>query len=244
MNDETVSDAQGAESTDALEATTEVTEAPMDEATTEVVEEQPEAPAPPVHEPESEVTPAPPALEAEEQTSDDDEAAKKAALDRKLTRENQALRKRLKEQEEKVRKYEEASLSEQERQERRLKELEEQNRAYEDRLRESSLSASVSAEAARLNIIDPDAAVKLLDSTSLEYDPQTGWTGIEEALEDLVEQRPYLVRAEQKVAAPKEAPANPARRRTRLTREALANMSQSEIDALSKEDIHAALASD
>lgn len=241
MSDETTpEDVLGAESEDALEASEEVTE-----VTDEIEAEAPEPTPEPTPEPESAVTEAPAALEAPAQENDD-EAAKRAALDRKLTRENQALRKRAKEAEAKVKEYEEASLSEKERQERRLQELVEQNRQYETRLRESSLSLAVSAEAARLNIVDPDAAVKLLDSSSIEWDNDTNsWQGVDEAMAALVEDRPYLVRPEQKATpTPKDAPANPSRRRTRLTREALSKMSQAEIDALPWEDVQAALASD
>jgi hypothetical protein len=86
----------------------------------------------------------------------------------------------------------------------------------------------------------------LIDTSALEYDPEKNqWLGVEEAMSDLVEERPWLVRAQQKPAPPKEtSPANPARRRTRLTREALAKMTQAEIDALPWDDVQAALASD
>jgi hypothetical protein len=168
------------------------------------------------------------------------------AQDRKLTRENASLRKRLREVESVLREKEEAELSEQERQARRLAEMEEKFTASEQRLRESSLSLAVSSAAARLNVVDPDAAVKLIDTSTLEYDPDKNhWIGIDEAMSDLVEERSWLVRTPGKPAPPKEAsPANPARRRTRLTREAMAKMTQAEIDALPWEDVQAALASD
>jgi hypothetical protein len=237
MSDETTTDdVLGTETVDAPEASEEVTEV------AEVQEEE----VPAVVEPESDVTQVSPVLEAAEQENgDDDEAAKRAAIDRKLARENQVLRKRAKEAEAKVREFEEASLSEKERQERRLQELEESNRQYEARLRESSLSLAVASEAGRLNIIDPKVALKLLDSSSVEWDPDTNsHVGVAEAMEALIDEHPYIVRAEPKPAAPKDAPANPSRRRTRLTREALSNMTDAEIMALPKEDIHAALAAD
>jgi len=84
----------------------------------------------------------------------------------------------------------------------------------------------------------------LIDTSTLEYDEEENkWDGISEALSVLVEDRPWLVRPAQAPAAKESSPANPARRRTRLTREALGKMSQAEIDALPKEDIYAALAS-
>lgn len=174
------------------------------------------------------------------------EKPKDSAQDRKLTRENASLRKRLREVEAVLKEKEEAELSEQERQARRLAEMEEKFTAAEQRLRESSLSLAVSSSAARFNVVDPEAAVKLVDTSTLEYDPDKNqWIGVDEAMSDLVEERPWLVRTPSKPAPPKEtSPANPARRRTRLTREAMAKMTQAEIDALPWEDVQSALASD
>ena len=174
------------------------------------------------------------------------EKPKESAQDRKLTRENASLRKRLREVESVLKEKEEAELSEQERQARRLAEMEEKFGAAEQKLRESSLNLAVSSVASRLNVVDPEAAVKLIDTSALEYDPDKNrWDGIEEAMTDLIEDRPWLVKQEQKPAAPKEtSPANPARRRTRLTREAMSKMTQAEIDALPWEDVQAALASE
>lgn len=247
MSDESVADVQGTDSDVAPGAHNEVTEAFVEETALAVetaVEVEAEAPAPvvpdPVHEPEvAEETPK--GLEPDGK----DDAEKQNALDKKLARENQALRKRMRDAEAKVKEYEEAQLSEQEKQQRRLAELEDKAKGYEARLRESSLNLAVSSAVTRFNIIDPDV-VKLLDTSTLEYDDEVGeWIGIDDAIATLVEEKPWLVRPEPKVSAPKDAnPANPARRRTRLTRDALAKMSQAEINALSKEEIDAALASE
>lgn len=246
MSDESVADVQGTDSDVAPGAHNEVTEASVEEAAIAVetaVEVEAEAPAPvepePVHAPDV-ADETPKGLEPEGQ-----DAEKQSALDKKLTRENQALRKRMREAEAKVKEYEEAQLSEQEKQQRRLAELEDRAKGYEARLRESSLNLAVSSAVTRFNIIDPDV-VKLLDTGTLEYDDEIGeWIGIDDAIAALVEEKPWLVRPEPKASAPKDAnPANPARRRTRLTRDALAKMSQAEIDALPKEELDAALASD
>lgn len=174
------------------------------------------------------------------------EKPKPNALDRKLTKENASLRKRLREVESALKQREEAEMSEQERQAKRLAELEERYSAAEQRLRESSLHLSVSSIAQRLNIVDPDAAVKLVDTSTLEYDEESNqWDGIDDALTALVEERPWLVKPAAPTPTPKEtSPANPARRRTRLTREALAKMTDAEIAALPWEDVHAALQSE
>jgi hypothetical protein len=56
--------------------------------------------------------------------------------------------------------------------------------------------------AGRLGIIDPDAAVKLLDWAALDYDPDGRPQNVEAALRQLLVDRPYL-------QAPQAAPAAP-----------------------------------
>lgn len=54
------------------------------------------------------------------------------------------------------------------------------------------LESAVTAHAARLNIIDPEAAVKLLDRSLLELDDDGNPKNVETALRDLIKERPYL----------------------------------------------------
>lgn len=240
MEQDTVEDVQGTTDGDALDAQEVVVEeAPVAD---EVQVPEPVQPEPT---PTAEADDAPTAEDptGPAQDGETEEEQKRAAIDRKLARENQALRKRLRESEGKVKEFEEAQLSEQERQQKRLAELEQAYNAAEERLRESSLSVDVTHEAVRLGVIDPEAVVKLIDKTGLEYDLESNsWSGIEEAVASLIEDKPYLVKQEAPPVAKDAAPANPARRRTRLTRDALAKMSQAEIDALPWEDVQAALA--
>lgn len=243
---DTVEDVQGTTDGEAPEAQeAEVTEAPEAE-----VEQAPEPVQPePTPAAEAEEVEAPDNPTGSEQDGDTDEDRKRAALDRKMSRENQSLRKRLRDAEQKVKEFEEAQMSEQERQEARLKEMEQKYSAAESRLRDSSLSMAVTNEAIRYEVVDPEAVVKLIDRSSLEYDTDTNqWNGVDEAVAALIEDKPYLVKkADAPPPPPKPtdaAPANPARRRTRLTREALAKMTQAEIAALSKEERYAALASE
>lgn len=162
--------------------------------------------------------------------------------ERKLSRENQSLRKRLRDIEAQLKQREEAELSEQERANRRMMELQTELDATRDRVREASLKATIAQEASKHGIVDADAAARLLDTTALEYDEDSGkWVGIPDALRDLALERPWLVQTGS-VPAKDANPANPARRRSRVTREQLARMTQSEIDALPWEDVQAALA--
>jgi len=54
------------------------------------------------------------------------------------------------------------------------------------------LEVAVSAQANRLNIIDAEAAVKLLDRSKLELDEEGNPKNVEDVLRDLIKERPYL----------------------------------------------------
>lgn len=163
-----------------------------------------------------------------------------SALDRKLTRENASLRKRLREIEAQVKAREEAEMTEQERSQRRMVEIEQELEANRAALRETRLRAAIAAEAPKLGIVDVDAATRLLDTSALDYEADTGWEGVGDALRDLTHERPWLVSTTTAPAADANT-ANPARRRSRLTVEQMRSMTQAEIDALPWEDVQAAL---
>jgi hypothetical protein len=172
-----------------------------------------------------------------------DEQNQQASRDRKLARENQALRKRLREAEAAQREREEAELSEQERVKRRMVEMEQTLDATRAQVRDARLTAAISATAPKYGITDPVAisdAARLLDLSDLDYDDDAGWSGIGEALQALTVERPWLVQTGTAPAMDAN-PANPARRRSRVTKEQLASMTQAEIDALPMEDVMAAL---
>lgn len=163
-----------------------------------------------------------------------------AAELRKKNRENQSLRRRLKELEDSDQARRDAELTEAEKSANRVKELEKALEAKDARAREMSLRSDVMAAASRLGIIDPDAAFKLLDHSGLDYDAEESrWDGVDKALKDLLADRPYLLAS----AAPATGganPSNPSRRRgPTLTIADLKRMSQAEIDAIPLEEIHA-----
>ena len=164
-----------------------------------------------------------------------------SAQDKKLAREAAKWRKRTRDLEAQLKARDDAELSEQEKAQRRMVELEAQVEATEAKLREAQLRQSVMSAATRLNVVDADAAFRLLDTDGLYFNEADGkWEGVEEAVAALIEEKSYLVGKQAAVSA---TSANPAKRRTRLTREALAEMTQAEIDALPFEDIEAALSS-
>jgi hypothetical protein len=94
---------------------------------------------------------------------------------------------------------EKAALTESERLNRRLSELEARAKELEAKARAKTLEAAVAKQAVVLGIIDPDAAVKLLDAEDLEVDEETGEpTNVEAALKALIKAKPYLVQKPEK----------------------------------------------
>lgn len=56
----------------------------------------------------------------------------------------------------------------------------------------SLLRAAVVAEAAKRNVVDPDAAVSLIDRSAIEFDDDGAPTNIAEAMDSLLTAKPYL----------------------------------------------------
>ena len=134
---------------------------------------------------------------------------------RKKNRENQALRRRLKEHEEADEARRQADLTEAERKDMRIAELEAAREKDAQRVREMGLRSDVVSEAAKLGIIHPDAAFKLLDRSELDFDDDTGrWTGVDDALRSLVAEMPYLVAVTTAATGTNASPSNPSRSRS------------------------------
>lgn len=115
-----------------------------------------------------------------------DEAAKW----RKMARDYE---KRVKDYEAKEQALADKDLSEKERAEKRAAESE---RKYADSVRafqEKIVGLTIQVQASKLNIIDADAAVKLMDWSQLEYDEDGVPTNADTVLAALVKARPYLV---------------------------------------------------
>lgn len=127
-----------------------------------------------------------------QQTVTNPEAQKYAA-------EAAANRKALREAEKRIAEYEaaqkaadDAKLSEVERASKRAADAERQladrTRAFQERI----ISSDIQLNAAKLGIIDPDAAAKLLDWSGLEYDEDGLPTNATALLEQLLTAKPYL----------------------------------------------------
>lgn len=94
--------------------------------------------------------------------------------------------------EEAQKKAAEAQLTEAERLERRVTELEKQNEALLAEKQELVILNAVTANANKLGIVDPEAAVKLLDRKGLKLADDGSPENLDAALRDLLKEKPYL----------------------------------------------------
>lgn len=124
---------------------------------------------------------------------------------RKLRSEAANLRKRLKELEDQKRQMDEAKLSETERLQKRLAELERQSTEYQQTMQARTLEYEVKLHAARLGVVDPEAAYRLLDIREIEFGEDGKPANIEKALRALIAAKPYLAGGGGQVS-----PTNPA----------------------------------
>lgn len=117
----------------------------------------------------------------------------------------------------------------------RVGELEGRTRVADGTVRDLRLQNAVLVEAMKKDIVDPDAAFRLLDKDQVDYDGDRP-TNVADLLDDLIEDRPYL-KATKEPKAPHKAPssasptqpASPGGRK--LTMEDIEKMSSAEINA-------------
>lgn len=131
-----------------------------------------------------------------------------AAYVKQLRAEAAENRRKLRDLETAAKVAEDAKLSETERTTRRLAELERQQTDWQRERQELTTRYAIERQAAQLGIVDPDAAYRLLDLASIEYDEDGKPKDVEKALQALLKQRPYL--AGQQGAASAGAMTNPA----------------------------------
>jgi hypothetical protein len=160
--------------------------------------------------------------------------------ERKLTSENRGLRKRLRELEAKEAEREQATLTDTERLQVQLAQTTASLEERDTRIRGLALSTQIAAGSAKFGITDTDAAEKLVDQSAIEYDEDSArWVGVDDALRALAQDRPWITQAGTTPSGTN--PTNPPRRRTTLTSDDLRRMSTAEINALSEDEINAAL---
>lgn len=150
-----------------------------------------------------------------EQPEDDFDKARALETIRKLrTFEKQAREqaKILAEYQRKEQEAEQAKLSEQERLQQQLSQAKAELELERQQTRDRMNAYEVQLQANRLGIVDPDAAVKLLDWSSLDYDEDGRPADIEAALTQLLADKPYLAKTQ--TPAPKPAATTNAATRT------------------------------
>lgn len=107
----------------------------------------------------------------------------------KLSGDHQTATKRLKE-------IDDASLSEADKTKKAAKDAEDRATAAETRAKDSSVRLQIERDARKLNIVDEDAAYKLLDRSKIEFDADGEPTNIAALMEALVKDRPFLLAAD------------------------------------------------
>ena len=70
--------------------------------------------------------------------------------------------------------------------------LEKERESWQSKQKETAAQYDVALKAAKLGIVDPDAAWKLLDKSMLEYDKDDSPTNTEQLLQGLLKDKPYL----------------------------------------------------
>lgn len=86
-----------------------------------------------------------------------------------------------------------AAMSEAERLKAEKEEAEKNAAAAVERANQRLIRSEVIAQAAKLNIVDPDAAYALMNKEDVKVEDDDTVTGVKEALEALIKAKPYLV---------------------------------------------------
>lgn len=147
---------------------------------------------------------------------------------RELRRENQALRQRMKAFEDKAKAEEDAKLSETQKLQKQVADAEAEKKAAAQRERERTAKYEVMLAAQKAGIVDADAAYKLLDLDTLEFDEKGNPKGIDAALKELLKAKPYLAGIPATAAG---AATNPAAgHATKLTKDDIKKMTPDEIN--------------
>ncbi len=116
----------------------------------------------------------------------------------------------------------EAEMSELQKAQARAAELEKQLAASAEAQKVIAMQADVTAKAAKLGIVDPDAAFKLLDKGAIEYGDDGKPKNTEALLVEMLKERPYL-------AGGGSSAMNPGKNRS---------LSRAEIEKMSPEEIN------
>jgi hypothetical protein len=101
--------------------------------------------------------------------------------------------------------------------------LEKERETWQSKQKETAAQYDVALKAAKLGIVDPDAAWKLMDKSALEYDADDKPNNTELLLQGLLKEKPYL-------ADGGSSAANPAKQTSTFTRDQIEKMSPEQIN--------------
>ena len=129
---------------------------------------------------------------SQERTFSQDDVNRIQAQTRREVRNQFADYNQLKDRAAKADELEQAQLTEQEKLEARAVEAERKVVSATEQISSAMIASEVKVRAAQMGIIDPDAALLLVDRANVRYTDDEGVTGVETALTQLVEDKPYL----------------------------------------------------
>ena len=132
------------------------------------------------------------ASEGQQRTFSQEEMNRIQAQTRKEVRNQFSDYGQLKERAAKADELEQAQLSEAEKLEARALEAERKAASAAEQVSTAMIASDVKVRASQLGIIDPDAALLLVDRTNVKYSEDSGVTGVEDALTQLLTDKPYL----------------------------------------------------
>ena len=127
-----------------------------------------------------------------ERTFTQDDVNRIQAQTRRVVRNQFSDYNQLKDRAAKADELEQAQLSEQEKLEARAIEAERKAATAAEQISSAMIASEVKVRATQMGIIDPDAALLLVDRANVRYTDDEGVTGVEAALTQLVEDKPYL----------------------------------------------------
>ena len=87
---------------------------------------------------------------------------------------------------------EQEKLTDTEKMEARAVEAERKVADAQQQIASAMIASEVKIRASAMGIVDPDAAFVLLDRTNVRYDADSGVSGVDDALTNLIEAKPYL----------------------------------------------------
>ena len=87
---------------------------------------------------------------------------------------------------------EQEKLTDTEKMEARAVEAERKVADAQQQIASAMIASEVKVRASAMGIVDPDAAFVLLDRTNVRYDADSGVSGVDDALTNLIEAKPYL----------------------------------------------------